>query len=121
MGDNKGYVRNLDERGSVSISEEVIAVIAAVAAVDVEGIHGLYASSGKVLTKMIGRKGLSKGVKLSVEGDNVAIEINVFAEFGVAVNEVGAEVQREVISAVESAVGIKVNAVNVRICGISLK
>ena len=121
MGDNKGYVRNFDERGSVSISEEVIAVIAAVAAVDVEGIHGLFASPGKILTKMIGRKGLSKGVKLSTEGDNVTIEVNVIAEMGVAVNEVGAEVQREVISAVESAVGVKVSEVNVRICGIWLK
>ena len=121
MSESKGYIKNTDERGSVSISEEVIAVIAAVAAVDVEGVHGLFASPGKVLTKMIGRKGLSRGVRLSAEGDVVVIEVNVIADMGFAVNEVGAEVQRAVISAVESAVGITVNEVNVRICGIALK
>ena len=121
MSENKGYIRNNDERGSVSISEEVIAVIAAVAAVDVEGVHGLFASPGKVLTKMIGRKGLSKGVKLHNENDDISLDVDVIAEMGVAVNDVGAEVQKAVISAVESAVGVTVNEVNVRICGISLK
>ena len=121
MAESKGYIRNVDERGSVCISEEVIAVIAAVAAVDVEGVHGLFASPGKELTKMIGRKGLSRGVKLSTENDDVVIEVHVIAEMGAAVNEVGAEVQRAVISAVESAVGITVKEVNVHICGVALK
>ena len=121
MAEYKGYIRSIDERGSVSISEEVVAVIAAVAAVDVEGVHGLFSSHGKELTNIVGRKGLSRGVKLSSEDDVVAIDVYVIADMGVAVNEVGAEVQREVISAVEAAVGIKVNEVNVHICGIALK
>ena len=121
MGENKGYIRKIDERGSVSISEEVVAVIAAVAAIDVEGVHGLFASPGKELTSMIGRKGLSKGVRLSIDGDVVIIDVQVIADMGVAVNEVGGEIQRAVISAVEAAVGIKVDEVNVHICGIALK
>ena len=121
MAENKGYIKSIDEKGSVSISEEVVAVIAAVAAVDVEGVHGLFATPGKEITKIIGRKGLSRGVKLTTDGDEVIIDVQIIADMGVAVNEVGAEVQIAVIAAVEAAVGIKVNEVNVHICGVALK
>jgi len=121
MADNRGYIRNADERGSVNISEEVISIITAVAAVDVEGVRGLFASPGKEINKIIGRKALSRGVKLCVDGDNVTIDVYVMVEMGVPVNEVGLQVQRAVISAVESTAGIKVNAVNVHICGISIR
>jgi uncharacterized alkaline shock family protein YloU len=121
MGENKGYIRNIDERGSVSISEEVVAVVAAVAAIDVEGVHSLFVSPGKEITSMIGKKGLSRGVRLNIDGDLVVIDVNVIADMGVAVNEVGSAVQRTVISAVEAAVGIRVSEVNVHICGVSLK
>ncbi|MDR0491125.1 MAG: Asp23/Gls24 family envelope stress response protein [Oscillospiraceae bacterium] len=121
MGESKGFIRSSDERGSVNISEEVIAIISAVAAVDVEGVRGLFASPGKELTKIIGRKALSRGVKLCIEDDNVTIDVHVIAEMGLPVNEIGAQVQRAVISAVESTAGINVAAVNVHICGIALK
>ena len=121
MAENKGYIISTDEKGSINISEDVIAVIAATAAAETEGVHGLYVSHNKEITNMLVRKGLSKGVKLCMDGDDVSIDINVIADIGVSVNEVGAKVQRAVISAVEDTVGIKVTAVNVSICGIALK
>ena len=121
MGENKGYIKSVDERGSVNISEEVIAVIAAVAAVDVEGVSGLFVSPGREITKMVGKRGLSKGVKLNIEGDDISVDVYIVVQMGVSVSEVGAQVQREIISAIESATGIKVGAVNVHICGIALK
>ena len=121
MSENKGYIKNSDEKGSVSISEEVISVIAATAAIEVEGVHGLFIARSRELTSVNGRKGLSKGVKLCIEGEDVKIDVQIMAEMGVPVNEVGAAVQKAVISAVESAVGVKVVEVNVNICGIALK
>ena len=125
MGENKryakGYVKSASERGSVNISEEVVTVVAAVAAIDVEGVHGLFVSPGKELTKMVGEKGVSKGVRLSIDDDDVKIEVNIIVDMGVSINEVGAQVQRVVTASVEDAVGMKVSEVNVRICGIALR
>jgi uncharacterized alkaline shock family protein YloU len=121
MGENKGYIRNTDEKGSVNISEDVIAVIAAAATADVEGVHGLYAAHGKEITQVTGKKKLTKGVKISADGDRLTIDVQIMAEMGACVNEVGAEVQNAVINAVEAAAGITVAAVNVHVCGISLK
>jgi len=121
MGENKGYIRSSDEKGSINISEDVVAVIAAAATVDVSGVHGLFFASGKELTNMVGKKGLSKGVKLVIDGEDVIVDVYILTELGFSVSEVGAEVQSAVISAVEAAVGVTVTAVNVHICGVSLK
>jgi len=121
MGEGKGYIRNTDEKGSISISEEVIAVIAGVAAIDVDGVYGLFISHGKELTNMIGRKGLAKGIKLQTDEGGVSIDVSVMVEMGYSVSQVGEDIQRGVASAVESAVGVTVSAVNVNICGVSLK
>ena len=121
MGENKGYVRNTDEKGSINISEEVIAVIAAAAASEVEGVYGLHASHGKEIAQVTGKRWRTRGVRISADGDDITIDVQIMAEMGFAVNEVGAEVQKAVISAVEAAAGITVTAVNVHVCGISLK
>ena len=121
MGEQKGYIRKEDEKGSVNISEEVIAVIAATATVEVEGVHGLFISHGKELTSVNGRKGLFKGVKLTIEGGDVTVDVHVVAEMGFSVNEIGEEVQKAIISAIEAAVGVTVSEVNVHICGVSIK
>ena len=121
MPENKSYIMSADDKGSINISEDVVAVIVAVAAAEVDGVHGPFISQNKETPGMIVRKGLSKGVKLHIDGDDISIDVNIIVEIGFSVSEVGIEVQKAVLSAVEDAVGVKVRAVNVSICGIALK
>ena len=121
MGESKSYIRNSDEKGSINISEDVVAVIAATATMEVSGVHSMFASYGKEISNVIGKKAMSKSVKLQMDGDDVTVEVHIIAMIGHSVNEVGADIQRAVISAVEAAVGVTVSAVNVHICGVSLK
>ena len=121
MSENKGYIKTTDEKGSINICQNVVAVIAASAAVDVEGVHGLYQSPGRELTTISGKKGISKGIKINVDGENITVDIYFIANLGFSVNEVGEAVQKAVKSAIEEAVGAKVEAVNIHICGVSLK
>jgi len=121
MGESKGYIKSMDERGSVNISDEVLAIIAATAAMEVAGVHCLFSSYGKELASVLGKKALAKGIKMHIDGENIIIDVFLIASVGYPVNEVGADVQKAVIAAVEAAVGVTVNAVNVHICGVSLK
>ena len=121
MGEQKGYIRNADEKGSVNISEDVIAIIAANATLDVEGVNGFYYSQGKELTQMIGKRGYIRGVKLGIDGDEITIDVYIMVERGYSVNEIGKKIQDAIISAVEDAVGAKVSAVNVHVCGVAMK
>lgn len=121
MGESKEYIRINDEKGSINISEEVVAVIAAAATIEVDGVHSLFFSHGKEPANMLSKKVLSKGVKLNIEGDDVIVDVYIIATIGYSVNEVGADIQRAVVSAVEATLGVKVSTVNVNICGVSLK
>ena len=121
MAENKGYIRSTDEKGSINICQNVVAVIAASAAVDIDGVYGLYQSPGRELTTVSGKKGISKGIRINIEGDNITVDVYFIAKLGFSVNEVGEAVQKAVKSAIEEAVGAKVDAVNIHICGVSLK
>ena len=119
MGENKEYVTYPDEKGSINISEEVIAIIAANAAAEVEGVASLSASLGKDIAELLGKKNISKGVKISVEEEAVTADVFIMVKIGYAVNEVGMKVQESVISAIQDMTGFEIAAVNVHICGIS--
>jgi len=121
MAESKGYIKTTDEKGSVNICQSVVAVIAAAAAVDNDGVYGLYQSPGRELTTVSGKKGISKGIRVNIDEDNVTVDVYFIANLGFSVNEVGEAVQKAVKSAIEEAVGANVTAVNVHICGVSLR
>jgi uncharacterized alkaline shock family protein YloU len=121
MPENREYVTSAGERGSINISEDVIALIAAGETLSVEGVASLISTPGKEIIDIIGRKGAPRGVKINIDGNSVEIDVFIMIELGRSVNETGETVQRAVKEAVESSVGIEASAVNVHVCGISLK
>lgn len=119
MGENKDYITHPDEKGSVNISEEVISVIAATTALETEGVAGL--STGRDLYELLGKKNLSKGVRIAVEEERLRVDLWITVKLGVSVNKVGRKVQESVASAIESATGFTVGEVNVHVVGVNLK
>lgn len=111
MSENKGYITQRQENGSVLISEDVIASIATVAAKEVDGVCGLYGSFGK-------KSG--KGLKLTLKENSIDIECNISALYGHSVIEIAKNVQDAVVNAVESMTALKVDAINVNVCSISM-
>ncbi len=119
MSDSKEYLVQAADKGTVNISEEVVAAIAALAISEVEGVYGLSSSFTADLKEMLGRKNMSKGVKLTIQDETVTVECFVVVAYGYEIPAVAAAIQDGVITAVESMAGLKVEAVNVDICGIS--
>ncbi|SHI08232.1 Uncharacterized conserved protein YloU, alkaline shock protein (Asp23) family [Sporobacter termitidis DSM 10068] len=121
MGENKDYVTYSEERGSINISEEVLAVIAGSAALEIEGVAGLYSTPGRDFAGLLGKKNLAKGVKIRVDDKTIVADLYIMAAFGCAVGDVGTAVQKAVATAIESTTGLSVTSVNVHVCGISFK
>lgn len=119
MGENKDYITYTDEKGSVNISEEVIAILAATAAVETDGIAGLSAPSGKEYHEKLGKKVISKGVRVRVEEKEAIIDVFAVVRFGNPIYELSQKVQENVKNAIESAAGLQVLAVNVHVCGVA--
>ena len=119
MADNKQYVTQVQDNGTVMISEDVIATIVANATAEVEGVIGLTTKPGADIADKIGMKNWGKGMKITIAEDNsVTVDCNVIVAYGHSVVTVAQNVQTAVTSALESATGINVKAVNVNVCGI---
>jgi len=119
MTENKQYVTQNQENGSVLISEDVIAAIVSNAIAEVEGIAGMSAKPGADIAEVIGRKGWSKGIKINIDKDNALyVDCNVNVCYGQNVVEVANAAQEAVAAAVESIAGVNVANVNVNVCGI---
>ena len=121
MAEGKEYISREEELGSVSISEEVLAAIAGAAAIEVEGVSGLGNGLGSDLSVVVGRKLLSRGVRLSVEGDDVTVDVSVMVKYGFVVPDVAKAGQEAVAGAVETTSGLHVQNVNVTVAGVNFQ
>ena len=119
MAENKQYVTQSQENGSVMISEDVIATIVTHAVEEVEGIVGLNAKPGADIIDMIGKKNWGKGLKINIaQDDSLSIDCNVTVAYGYSVVTVAKAVQDAVSNALEAMAGVTITAVNVNVCGI---
>lgn len=119
MAENKQYITQKQDNGTVMISEDVIATIVSNAINEVEGIVGLNVKPGADIADMIGKKIWGKGLKITIdESEALYIDCNVNVGYGQSVVTVAKAVQDAVTTALESIAGVKVAAVNVNVCGI---
>ena len=119
MAENKQYITQMQENGSVLISEDVIMTIVAHAVEEVEGVVGLNVKPGADIIEIIGKKNWGKGLKITIaEDDSLTVDCNITVAYGQSVVTVAGAVQASVTNALESMAGVKITAVNVNVCGI---
>ncbi|CAM3793659.1 Asp23/Gls24 family envelope stress response protein [Alicyclobacillus pomorum] len=109
-----------NDLGKIQIADEVIQVIAGLAASEVEGVVEM--SGGGFTDNLLGRKNLSKGVKVSFgdEDKTCIIDLSVVLDFGINIPDVSMQIQEHVKQAVESMTGLDVVQVNVHVSAIAL-
>ncbi|QUL98349.1 MAG: Asp23/Gls24 family envelope stress response protein [Candidatus Fermentithermobacillus carboniphilus] len=102
--------------GKLVLSEEAIATIAGAAATECYGIVGM---AGKKMTdgisELLGRENLAKGVSVSIDGEDVYIDLFVIVGYGVRISEVARMVVDKVRYTVENITGLKVKKVTVNV------
>ncbi|MCL6631654.1 MAG: Asp23/Gls24 family envelope stress response protein [Alicyclobacillus herbarius] len=111
------------EYGKIQIADEVIQVIAGLAATEVAGVLDMTGSiAGGITESLLGRKNLSKGVRVRFADDDrsCSIDLSVVLEFGVNIPETGAAIQEHVKEAVEGMTGLDVASVNVSVAAVVL-
>jgi len=104
-----------DELGTVQISEEVVASIAALSVKEVEGVHSTVGSITNELAQKLGVKNISKGVKAVIEGENVMIDMNINMRFGYNIFSQCTLLQDKVKETVYNMTGLTVKEVNLRV------
>ena len=110
-----------ESNGTVTFASEVIATIAGLAAADIPGVAGMSGGITDGMGELIGRKNLSKGIKVEVGQEEVAVDIAIIAEYGRPITQVAEQIQSSVKKAIETMTGLKVVEVNVAVQGIRFK
>ena len=110
----------IEENGNVNIADEVVSIIASLAAAEVKGVASMGSTISGGFAELLGKKNLSKGVKLSVDDKNVVLDLSIIVEYGAKIPDVAWELQEKVKSEVESMTGLTVTAVNISVDGVNV-
>ena len=120
MYEQKEYWMTTHDQGSIKISEDVVASIAAVATSETDGVSGLYSSFTNDIVSFLGKKTPTKGVKVTFHSDNtVDIDICYLACFGSNICDVAKNVQENVKSSVESMTNLDIGNINIHVAGVT--
>ncbi|MCP1111221.1 Asp23/Gls24 family envelope stress response protein [Ohessyouella blattaphilus] len=106
--------------GSVKIADEVVAVIAGIAAMEVDGVASMVGNATKDIMQKLGRKSLSKGVKIEIQDNVVKVHLALNIKYGNNIMEITKNVQEKVKTAIENMTGLSVADVNVRVAGVNV-
>lgn len=119
MPDN--YIAVPSERGTVYISDEVIAAIVGTAISETEGVAGLTNASGMDFGEFIGLKSVSRGISVGFENGVVHVGAAIYARYGDdSISAIGERAQKAASAAVESMTGLK-SEVNIHVAGVSFE
>ena len=116
------YTIQSDEAiGQVQIADEVVAIIAGLAATEVEGVASMAGNITNELVSKLGMKKLSKGIKVSVDNGEVAVEVAINIDYGYSVPKTSRMVQEKVKASIENMTGLIVSDVNVTIASVCME
>lgn len=113
------------QQGRTSIADSVVAKIAGVATRDVSGVYALGGGAsravGAIRERIPGsRTNHGQGVSVEVGERQTAVDVDLVAEYGVAIADLAASIRRNVIASVERMTGLEVTEVNIAVTDVHL-
>lgn len=117
MSEENMVNEEVKKSGSINISNDVVSIVASLAASSVKGVSGMVSSISGGIAELLGKKNMSKGVKVSVSDKDVTLDLSIIVEYGAKIPDVAWEIQEKVKSEVEAMTGLTVVAVNVSVEG----
>ncbi len=115
-----GYTLENGNMGQVQIADEVVAIIAGLAATEVEGVASMAGNITNELVSKMGKKSLSKGIRVKVEDGIVNVNVALNIAYGYSVPKTCKKVQEKVKAAIENMTGLEVEKVDIQIANVSI-
>lgn len=113
------------QHGRTTITDSVVSKIAGISTRDVNGVYALGGGAaravGAIRERIPGsRTNHGQGVSVEVGERQAAIDVEIVAEYGVAIADLAEAVRRNVIAALERMTGLEVTEVNVTVQDVHL-
>jgi len=114
------------DQGRTSISDTVVSKIAGIATREVSGVYNLGGGAtravGALRERIPGsRTNHSQGISVEVGERQAAIDIDIVAEYGVAIADLAAGIRQNVVNAVERMTALEVTEVNIVVHDVHLE
>lgn len=111
--------------GTITVSETVVAKIAALAAREVAGVHSLGVGAARSVTSVRDRlpgaaPSPTSGVSVEVGRTQAAVDLDIVVEYGTPITQIARAVRRQVIASVEELTGLYVVEVNITVDDVNL-
>ena len=115
-----GYTLENGNMGQVQIADEVVTIIAGLAATEVDGVASMAGNITNELVSKLGKKSLSKGIRVKVEDGIVNVNVALNIAYGYSVPKTCKKVQEKVKAAIENMTGLEVEKVDIQIANVSI-
>jgi len=112
---------NTPELGSITVSKEVITIIAALETIKVKGVVGISGGHKAGSVEALPKKELSKGVEAWMKPGEVVLTISIITDYEIGIFKVAQEVQKRTKQSIETMTDLKVLKVNVNVQGVKFK
>src|SRR4051812_1134282 len=109
------------DRGKTSIADSVVEKIAGMAARQVSGVHELGSGRARAMGALRDRLPVggtaspAQGVSVEVGERQAAVDLDVVAEYGVAIVDLAQSIRNNVIDQIEQMTGLEVTEVNISV------
>lgn len=107
--------------GSVQIAPGVIEVIAGIAATEVDGVKAMRGNFAAGVAERFGKKSHTKGVRVELTKDGVAIDMYVILQFGKSIPEIAAQLQETIRQNINTMTTIEISEINIHVVGIQME
>jgi uncharacterized alkaline shock family protein YloU len=109
-----------NQLGNIYVSPRAIATIASQSTIESYGVVGLAAKNLAEGLAQVLVKDPTLGIEVCFEGDSLQIDLYIIVEYGVRIKSVANSVQDNVRYAIEKAIGLTVNRVDIHVRGLRI-
>lgn len=114
-------IQDIGGIGEVKVADEVVTIIAGLAATEVDGVASMAGNITNELVSKLGKKNLSRGVRVTILEGVVTVDLTLNIEYGKNILETSKKVQDKVKSSIENMTGLEVADVNIHIAGVDME
>jgi len=118
MIENQVIQDKTKELGNITVSKEVVAIIAALETIKVKGVVGISSGYKGDSANILPKKEIAKGIEVWIKQGEATVNISIITNYEVGVFKVAEEVQHKVKNALESMTGLNILKINVNIHGV---
>jgi len=112
---------NISELGNITVSKEVVAIIAALETTKVKGVAGISSGRKAGSVDVLHKKDVAKGIEVWMKPGEAAVTISIITDYEAGIFKVAEEVQKRTKNELEIMTGLKVLKINVNVHGVKFK